>query len=305
MSHRKNVELRGILAAVTTPFTADASAVDEDALRRHVDRLVEAGIHGIVPTGTSGEFPTLTDAEYRRVIELYVEAAAGRIPVVAGIGALSTERAISLAQHAESVGADALMLVPPFYDPLDFDALVAFLSDVAASVNLSIVYYHVPGATGIPLEAEQIAALGEIDGIDYLKSTSDDAIALGDLLTNYSDKIKAFNGWDTLTFFGIASGAEASVWGAAGVVPELAVEFWNTLAERGDMVAAREQWKTLRAISAFLESVNYPAGLKAGLELLGVPAGPPRRPIQPLSEEKKKQFAEILETAGVLKPATA
>lgn len=304
MSHRKNVTLRGILAAVTTPFTADASAVDEDALRRHVDRLVEAGIHGIVPTGTSGEFPTLTDAEYRRIIELYVEAAAGRIPVVAGIGALSTERAISLAQHAESVGADALMLVPPFYDPLDYDALVAFLSDVAASVNLSIVYYHVPGATGIALEAGQIAALGEIDGIDYLKSTSDDAIALGDLLTNYSNKIKAFNGWDTLTFFGIASGAEASVWGAAGVVPELAVEFWNTLAERGDLTAAREQWKTLREISAFLESVNYPAGLKAGLELLGVPAGPPRRPIQPLSEEDRQRFAQILEAAGVLKPAT-
>jgi dihydrodipicolinate synthase/N-acetylneuraminate lyase len=305
MSHRKNVTLRGILAAVTTPFTADASAVDEDALRRHVDRLVDAGIHGIVPTGTSGEFPTLTDAEYRRVIELYVEAAAGRIPVVAGIGALSTEKAISLAQHAEAVGADALMLVPPFYDPLDFDTLVVFLTDVASSVNLSIVYYHVPGATGIPLEAAQIAALGEIDGIDYLKSTSDDAIALGDLLTNYSDKIKAFNGWDTLTFFGIASGAEASVWGAAGVVPELAVEFWNTLAERGDLAAAREQWKTLRSISAFLESVNYPAGLKAGLELLGVPAGPPRRPIQPLSAEKREEFAQVLEAAGVLKPATA
>ncbi|MFF0988846.1 dihydrodipicolinate synthase family protein [Kocuria nitroreducens] len=305
MSDRKNVELRGILAAVTTPFTADASAVDEEALRRHVERLVAAGIHGIVPTGTSGEFTTLTDAEYRRVIELYVEAVAGRIPVIAGIGALSTEKAISLAQHAETVGADALMLVPPFYDPLDFDALVAFLSDVAASVTLPIVYYNVPGATGLHLDAAQIASLGEIDGIDYLKSTSDDAVALGDLLINHADKITAFNGWDTLTFFGIASGAKASVWGAAGLVPELAVELWETLAERKDLDAAREQWKTLYAISAFLESVNYPAGIKAGLELIGVPAGPPRRPIQPLSEENRQRLAQILETAGVLKPATA
>ncbi|WP_309052950.1 dihydrodipicolinate synthase family protein [Streptomyces sp.] len=305
MTQRKNVNLRGILAAVTTPFTADASAVDEDALRQNVDRLVEAGIHGLVPTGTTGEFTTLSDAEYRRVIELYVEAAAGRVPVVAGIGALSTDGAISLAQHAESVGADALMLVPPFYDPLDFDALVAFLSDVAASVTLPIVYYNVPGATGLQLDAAQIASLGDIDGIDYLKDTSGDAVALGDLLTNHGDRIKAFNGWDTLTFFGIASGAQASVWGVAGIVPELAVEFWNTLAERGDLAAAREQWKTLWAISDFLESVNYVAGIKAGLELLGVPAGPPRRPIQPLSEENRQRFAQILENAGVLKPATA
>lgn len=305
MTQRKNVNLRGILAAVTTPFTADASAVDEDALRQNVDRLVEAGIHGLVPTGTTGEFTTLSDAEYRRVIELYVEAAAGRVPVVAGIGALSTDGAISLAQHAESVGADALMLVPPFYDPLDFDALVAFLSDVAASVTLPIVYYNVPGATGLQLDAAQIASLGEIDGIDYLKDTSGDAVALGDLLTNHGDKIKAFNGWDTLTFFGIASGAQASVWGVAGIVPELAVEFWDTLAERGDLAAAREQWKTLWAISDFLESVNYVAGIKAGLELLGVPAGPPRRPIQPLSEENRQRFAQILENAGVLKTATA
>lgn len=305
MTQRKNVTLRGILAAATTPFTADGSAIDEDALRRHVDRLVEAGIHGVVPTGTTGEFTTLSDEEYRRVIELYVKAAAGRIPVIAGIGALSTEKAISLAQHAEAVGADALMLVPPFYDPLDFDTLKVFLSDVAESVNLSIVYYNVPGATGIQLDAEQIASLGEIDGIDYLKSTSDDAVALGELLTHHADKIKAFNGWDTLTFFGIASGAQASVWGVAGVVPELAVEFWNTLAERGDLAAAREQWKHLWAISHFLESVNYVAGIKAGLEILGVPAGPPRRPIQPLSAEQREQFAQILAAAGVLEPAAA
>ena len=305
MTQRKNVTLRGILAAVTTPFTADGSAVDEDALAGHVERLVDAGIHGIVPTGTTGEFTTLTDTEYRRVIELYVEAAAGRIPVIAGIGALSTEKAISLAQHAEAVGADAIMVVPPFYDPLDVDTLVAFLSDVAASVSLSIVYYNVPGATGIELDAAQIAALGEIDGVDYLKSTSDDAVALGELLINHSDKITAFNGWDTLTFFGIASGAKASVWGVAGVVPELAVEFWNTLAERKDLVAAREQWKALWEISNFLESVNYVAGIKAGLELLGVPAGPPRRPIQPLSQENRQRFAQILESAGVLKPVTA
>lgn len=298
---RQSVTLRGILVAVTTPFTADASAVDEQVLASQVDRLVGAGVHGLVPCGTTGEFTTLSPEEYRRVIELYVTAAAGRVPVVAGIGALSTAGAIDLARHAERVGADAIMLVPPFYDPLDFGMLTAFLTAVAESITLPIVYYNVPGATGIRLSADQIAELGDIDGVDYLKDTSGDAVTLADLLASRGDKIKAFNGWDTLTFFGLASGAEASVWGTAGVVPELAVQLWETLAERGDLPKARELWQDLWAISDFLESVNYVAGIKAGLELIGHPAGPARLPIQPLPPAERERFAAILTRAGVLK----
>lgn len=297
---RKSIRLEGILVAVTTPFTADAGDVDEDVLVGQAERLINAGVHGLVPCGTTGEFTTLSPQEYRRVIELYVTAAAGRVPVIAGVGSLSTQGAIELAQHAERVGADAIMLVPPFYDPLDFSALRAFVTAVAEAISLPIVYYNVPGATGIRLTASQIAQLGDIDGVDYLKDTSGDAVTLTDLLVNRADKIKAFNGWDTLTFFGIASGAEASVWGAAGVVPELAVELWDTLAEKGDLVRARELWKDLWAISDFLESVNYVAGIKAGLELIGHPAGPARLPIQPLPAQERERFAAILAKAGVL-----
>lgn len=297
---RRPVTLKGILVAVTTPFTADGERVDEEALRHQVERLLTAGVHGLVPCGTTGEFTTLSAEEYRRVIELYVTAVDGRVPVVAGVGALSTKAAIDLAQHAEKVGADAVMVVPPFYDPLSFDALKQFMTDVAGSIGLSIMYYNVPGATGLRLDAAQIAELGEIDGVDYLKDTSGDAVTLADLLASRGDTIKAFNGWDTLTFFGLASGAEASVWGVAGVVPELAVQLWNTLVEQGDLVKARELWADLWAISDFLESVNYVAGIKAGLELVGHPAGPVRLPIQPLAAQDRDRFAKILTKAGVL-----
>src|SRR5919112_4330570 len=191
MSTRTKVELRGILAAVTTPFTSDASAIDEPTLRAQVDRLVVAGIHGLVPTGTTGEFTTLSPEEYRRVIELYVESAAGRVPVIAGVGALSTQGAIDLAQHAEKVGADAIMLVPPFYDPLDFSTLKAFLTAVAGAISIPVVYYNVPGATGIRLTAAELAELGEIEGINYIKNPSDDAIGLAELLASRTDSIKA------------------------------------------------------------------------------------------------------------------
>jgi dihydrodipicolinate synthase/N-acetylneuraminate lyase len=292
---RKQVELTGILAAVPTPFTADGSAVDEAALVALVDRLVAAGVHGLVPCGTTGEFTSLSLQEHRRVIELYVSAAAGRVPVVAGVGSMTTAGAIDLVQHAERVGADAVMLVPPFYDPLDFATLKVFLAEVAAATSLSIVYYNVPGATGIRLDADQVAELGSIDGVDYLKDTSGDAVTLTDLIVSRSADIKAFNGWDTLTFAGIALGAEASVWGVAGIVPEQAVALWDTLGVKGDLVAAREQWRDLWALSSYLESVNYVAGVKAALELLGHPAGPTRAPVQPLSADQRAGLVTVLE----------
>lgn len=298
MTTRRTVELRGILAAVTTPFTPDGAAVDIAAIDRQVERLVGAGIHGLVPTGTTGEFTTLSLDEHKRVTEAYVRAAAGRIPVISGVGALSTERAIELAQHAEHVGADAVMLVPPFYDPLSLDAVRAFLEAVAGSITLPIVYYNVPGATGVRLTAAQIAELGDIPGVDYLKDTSGDAVEFAALLAAHGDRITAFNGWDTLTFFGIASGAQASVWGVAGIVPELAVALWDALAVRKDLDEARALWTDLWAISDFLESVDYVAGIKAGLELIGHPAGPVRRPILPLPTAQRERFARILASAG-------
>lgn len=298
MSSQKKLE--GILVAVTTPFTADATQVDFATLKSEADRLIAAGIHGLVCTGTTGEFTTLTDEEYKAVIKAYVDASAGRVPVVAGIGALSTAKAIELAQHSEAVGADAIMLVPPFYDPLSFETLKVFMAAVAGSINIPVVYYNVPGATGIKLSADQIAELGEIKGVDYLKDTSGDAVELAALLASKGDKIKAFNGWDTLTFFGIASGAEASVWGAAGVAPELAAGLWQALAVEKDLVKGRELWKDLWAISSFLESVNYVAGIKTGLEMLGHPVGPARLPILPLGDAEKNEFRGILTRAGLL-----
>jgi dihydrodipicolinate synthase/N-acetylneuraminate lyase len=298
MSTGRTADLQGILVAVTTPFTADATAVDEDTLRAQAERLIAAGVHGLVCTGSTGEFSTHTPEEYRRVIRLYVEAVEHRVPVVAGVGALSTRDAVALAQHSEAVGADAIMLLPPFYGAVDSSTLTTFLTAVAESISIPIVYYNIPSATGTRLTAAQIAELGEIPGVDYLKDTSGDAVALSELLVAHTDRIQAFNGWDTLTFFGIASGAKASVWGAAGIVPELAVQLWDTLAVKGDLLAAREQWAHLWAISDFLESVDYVAGVKAGREIIGHPAGPPRAPVQPLPAHEYERFTRILAAAG-------
>lgn len=302
---RKNVDLTGVLAAIPTPFTEDGSAIDADALRAQVERMIDARLGGIVPTGTTGEFTSLSDTEYREVIRLNVEAAAGRIPVVAGIGHTSTAGAIELAQYAEQVGADAIMLVPPFYDPLSFDALKVFLQTVAEAISVQIVYYNVPGATGVSLDAAQLAEIGAIDGVDYFKDTSGDAVTFTDVLTNRSDAITAFNGWDTLTFYGLALGAKGSVWGVASIVPKHAAELFRVVAEEKDLEKGRALWAPLWALSDVLESMNYPAAIKTALELTGHPVGPTRAPILPLTGEERDRLAKVLADLGVLAAATA
>src|ERR687884_687944 len=136
----------GVLPALVTPFTDDGEAIDTGALAALVERLVGAGVGGLVPGGSTGEFTTLTNAERRRLVEVTVEAAAGRVPVVAGTGALSTRETVELSVHAERAGAAAVMVVPPFYDPLGWRELQAHYGAVADAIDIPIMYYNLPAA---------------------------------------------------------------------------------------------------------------------------------------------------------------
>ncbi|MFI6576198.1 dihydrodipicolinate synthase family protein [Nocardiopsis sp. NPDC050513] len=292
--------LTGILVALPTPFTPDGGRIDADALTAHIDRLIEAGVHGLVPGGSTGEFTALTPAERKRLHEICVKAAAGRVPVVASPGAPSTAETVELSAHAAEVGADALMVVPPYYDAPDAAQLRSHLEAVHEAAHLPIVYYNIPAATGVRLTAEQIAELGDIEGVEYLKDTSGDAVALGELLVKHSDRITAFNGWDTLTFFGLASGATGSVWGAANVVPELSVRLWDALAVRGDLAEGRRLWERIWPVCDFLEAHHYAAAVKTGMELTGHPVGPVRAPFGPLDESARAEFAALLSAAGAI-----
>ncbi|MFD1544887.1 dihydrodipicolinate synthase family protein [Nonomuraea guangzhouensis] len=292
--------LTGILVALVTPFTPDGADIDADALRRHIDRLIDAGVHGLVPGGSTGEFTALTLAERKELTEICVKAADGRVPVIAGTGALSTAEAVELSAHAAEVGARALMIVPPFYDAPDLAQLRGYLKAVYDASGLPIVYYNIPSATGVNLTAGQIAELGDIEGVEYLKDTSGDAVALSELLLAHTDRITAFNGWDTLTFFGLVSGATGSVWGATNVIPELSMRLWDAVAVRGDLAEGRRLWEKIWPICDFLEAHNYAAAIKTGMELTGHPAGPVREPFALLDETARAEFSRLLTAAGVL-----
>ncbi|MFJ2633884.1 dihydrodipicolinate synthase family protein [Streptomyces sp. NPDC087422] len=289
----------GILAAVVTPFRADGSTVDAGGVRRQVEHIVGAGVHGVVPLGSTGEFTTLSNAERKEVADLYLKAVDGRVPVVVGTGALTTGETIDLTRHAADAGATAVMIVPPYYGALGWKEVVAHYGAVSDAVDIDIMFYNLPDATGLDISAGRLAELARSTRVTSFKDTGGDAVKFATVLHHYADVIQPLNGYDTLTFSGIAAGARAGVWGAASVIPQLCADFYETLAVRGDIAEAREQWTKIFPICEFLEAHPYASAIKTGLDLVGVPSGPPRLPALPLTPEHATTFARLLREAGI------
>jgi dihydrodipicolinate synthase/N-acetylneuraminate lyase len=242
----------GVLPALITPFTEDGSAIDTDALAAHVERLIGAGVGGLVPGGSTGEFTTLTHAERRRLVEATVAAAAGRVPVVAGTGALSTRETVELSAHARDAGAAAVMVVPPFYEAPSWRELLAHYSAVADAIDIPIMYYNLPSASGVTLDANQYRELQRVAGVTCLKDTGGDAVAATELIQTGGPTL--LNGSDTLTFAALAAGVRAVVWGAASILPEQCVELHRLLIDDVDLPAARRHWARLWPLCRFLEA---------------------------------------------------
>ncbi|KAF7191936.1 4-hydroxy-tetrahydrodipicolinate synthase [Pseudocercospora fuligena] len=291
-------ELTGILVALVTPFTQDKKQIDFDALDQHVNSLIQAGVHGLVPGGSTGEFTVLSTEERKQLVEACIKSAAGRVPVVAGVGDLSTERTVELAVHAAKAGAASVMVVPPFYDALSMDQLKDFLGEIHQACNLPLCYYNIPSASGLTLTPEEIAGLSNV-GVKYMKDTSGNAPDLTEFLFHRHNEITTFNGWDTLTFYGLAAGAKGSVWGATNIIPELSVELWNAVAVNSDIKKGRELWTKIWPICRLLEEGNYAGAVKTGMEIRGWSTGGLRKPFDLLKGEKRAKLAKLLKDAGV------
>ena len=287
----------GVLPALITPFTDDGSAIDTGALTALVDRVINAGVGGLVPGGSTGEFTTLTNGERRLLVEVTVEAAAGRVAVVAGTGALSTRETVELSVHAEQAGAAAVMVVPPFYDAVSWRELVAHYTAVADAIDVPIMYYNLPSATGVKLTAAQLSELP----ISSLKDTGGDFAAATELIQ--TDGPTLLNGWDTLTFAALAAGVSAVVWGTASIIPEQCVELHRLLIDDLDLSAARELWSRLWPLCQFLEAQSYPAAVKAGCRLMGDTTGPVRAPLLALEDSATSELAALLDHARFVEAA--
>jgi 4-hydroxy-tetrahydrodipicolinate synthase len=288
--------LRGVLTALATPFGPDEQ-IDTSALRRLVDRSIEGGVHGIVACGSTGEFAAMSGTERRLVVETVIDQAAGRVPVVAQTGAMSTAEAVDLSLHAQAAGASVLMVVAPYYEPLTVDETVDYLRAVADAVDLPIMLYNLPAATGVNLSPETVGQLArEVENIRYIKDTSADMAQAGRLVHSHGDVIATFVGWDSLMLAALTEGAAGVMAGTANVMPAELVSIYRAMCD-GDLERAQAEWAGIYPLMDAIMSAPFVPAIKSALNALGCPAGSPRKPLRDLDDATA---ATISSLAGAL-----
>ncbi|MBY4212575.1 4-hydroxy-tetrahydrodipicolinate synthase [Rhodococcus fascians] len=288
-------QLSSVLTALTTPFDADEK-IDVATLGRVVDRSIKAGVDGVVAAGSTGEVGSLSFDERVLLVDTVIEQTGGRVPVIAQTGATTTAEAIRLSKAAESSGADVLMLLTPFYEPLSIEETVTYIKDVAAAVDLPIMLYNIPAVTGVNLDPATVRSLAEeVDNVRYIKDSSANWEQALQLIHHHSDVIGTFIGWDSYIYSALAEGAAGVMAGAANVVPDEIVAVSRLISD-GDLSAALTQWHSLYPVIDAMISVPFISAVKAGIALRGEPVGSPRRPTADLSSAQVENIERALRT---------
>ncbi|MGV9711060.1 dihydrodipicolinate synthase family protein [Gordonia sp. NPDC003424] len=291
-------KLGGIIAAVSTPFAADGS-VDEGALRAHVDFLIDNGLHGLVPCGSTGEFAALTSDERKFVNKVVIDQAAGRVPVAPQTGSTSTAEAIELTKHAADNGADAVLLVQPFYEAPTRDEVIEYFATVGEAGKVPVIAYNLPGVTGMNLDRAFYRDLLErTDAVQYIKDTSGSIEQALDLIFNLGDAIDTFVGWDTILLPAFTVGAAGSIWGAPNFAPKECVAIYD-LVKEGKTAEALEIFKRLWNVFDFLGKEGYAVATKAAAAAVGHDLGAPRAPYGPLSADKQDELTKLIAETGL------
>lgn len=289
--------LSGVLTALATPFTADEQ-IDVDTLRHLVDRSIDGGVEGVVACGSTGEFAAMTGAERRLVVETVIDQTAGRVPVIAQTGAVSTAEAIELSRHAQEADASVLMLVTPYYEPLTLDETVRYLHTVAGNVDIPIMLYNLPGATGVNLSPDLVGQLArEIDNVQYIKDTSADMAQAAQLIHHHGDVISTFVGMDSLLLASLAEGAAGVMAGTANVIPAELVSIHRAL-RAGELQRARAEWSRIYPLMDAMMSAPFIAAVKTALTAAGFPAGSPRQPLLDLDPATAETITSLVTKHG-------
>ena len=289
---------KGSIPALVTPFRN--GKVDEKAFVALVERQIAAGTHALVPCGTTGEASTMSHEEDRRVVELCVKTAAGRVPVIAGAGSNSTEEAISLLQHAKSVGAHAALIVNPYYNRPTQDGVYAHYKTLTEAVQLPIFLYNVPGRTGSDMSVELVARLSQLPNVIGLKDASADLSRVARHSSLCKQGFIQISGEDPSAVAFNAQGGVGCISVTANVAPEQCAKMQEATL-RGDYAEARRINDTLARLhrAMFLEASPAPA--KYALSLLGLCSDEVRLPLVTVQQQSvKDEIKAAMQEAGVL-----
>ena len=288
----------GCGTALVTPFRRDLS-LDEDALRRLVRRQIQSGINFLVPCGTTGESPTLSRPEQLRVVEITLEEAKGKVPVLAGAGGYNTAEVIELAEELEHMGADGLLSVTPYYNKPTQEGLYQHFKAIAAAVRLPIVVYSIQGRTGVNVEPATLKRLSAIDNIVGVKEASGNISQMASVLYQVPDTFDVLSGDDALTLPLISLGGRGLISVSSNEIPAEMTKL-TQLAMAGDFAAARK----IQRIWTPLLDVNFvetnPIPVKAAMAMMGLLEPVWRLPMTPPSPQNQAKIEAVLSATGLL-----
>ena len=287
----------GSICALITPFRG--GAVDEKAYGEIIDWHIEQGTDGVVPCGTTGESPTLSHAEHMRVTETCIGAVEGRIPVIAGTGSNSTEEAISLTRHAKESGADAALVVTPYYNKPTQEGLYRHYCAIADAVDIPMVLYNVPPRTACDMQPETVARLASVEQIIGIKEACGDAERVGAIRALVDDDFIVLSGEDAQTLRMMELGAVGTISVSANVVPGLMAAFCDCYLS-GDHVGAADLDQRLQPIHEILFVETSPTPTKWALQQMGRIDEGIRLPLLPLSETHHDEVRQRLTAIGAL-----
>lgn len=288
----------GCGTALVTPFRRDGS-LDEETLRRLVRRQIEAGVNFLVPCGTTGENPTLSREEHRRVVEITLEEAKGKVPVLAGAGGYNTQKVIEQAKEMEAVGADGILSVTPYYNKPTQEGLYQHFKAIATAVRIPVIVYNVPSRTGVNLLPSTLKRLAEIDNIIGIKEASGNISQIAQLFEVLPEDFLVLSGDDAVTLPLIALGGKGVISVASNEIPREMTELTQACL-RNDFPTARQlQRKYLPLMEVNFIETN-PIPVKAAMAMMGLLEPVWRLPLVPPSAESQARIRAVLEQLGLV-----
>ena len=292
-----NDRLRGSFPALITPFKN--GKVDERAYQKFVDWQIKEGSSGLVPVGTTGESPTVSHEEHKRIVELCIEVAAKRVPVIAGAGSNSTEEAIDFTRHAKKVGADAVLTVCPYYNRPTQEGLYLHFKAIAEAVDIPLIIYNVPARTITDISVETLARLVKLPNIVGIKDATANMQRASQQRRRLGEKFIMLSGEDATALGFNAHGGQGCISVTANVAPRLCAEF-QAATLRGDYAAALKLQDRLLPLHDALFVETNPGPVKYAVSRLGMCEEGARLPLAPVTETTKKVVDEAMRAAGVM-----
>jgi 4-hydroxy-tetrahydrodipicolinate synthase len=289
---------RGTYTVLITPFDETGAKVDLKAMADLVDWQIKQGIHGLIPLGSTGEFLSLTDDEQAAVAETAIKAAKGRVPVLIGTGCENTLDGVRLSKRAEALGADGVMIIPPFYSTPTEDELFEHYRRIGEAIGIPIMIYNNPATANVDMRPETVKRLSAIDNVRYIKESTLEVTRVRDIIDLCGDRMTVFAG--ILGYESFWLGAQGWVAVCSNLLPAESAKLFELVADAKDQPAALALYKRILPIVRWVGGHRYVAATKAGFAMMGRPVGPPRPPRLPLPAADVEALRKDLKALDVI-----